>query len=116
MAEQYDPEVLQKYADVLYGQARSLAAWTAIRYALAFGVVVWLAVGMLLPIMRMRPDISSMNGSALFAALIGALLGYNAGKIKAFSLMLQAQQVLCQRQIELNTRKQDAAMAASSGH
>jgi hypothetical protein len=115
MAEQYDPEILQKYADILYDQARSLAAWTALRYALALGIVIWLVVGMLSPLLRVRPDISTMNVSALFAALVGALIGYNTGKIKAFSLMLQAQQVLCQRQIELNTRKNDGAMAASSG-
>jgi hypothetical protein len=31
MAEQYNPDTLQKYADILYSQARSLAAWTALR-------------------------------------------------------------------------------------
>jgi hypothetical protein len=42
-------------------------------------------------------------------------MGYNAGKVKAFSYMLQVQQVLCQRQIELNTRKQEVGMAATQG-
>lgn len=113
MAEQYDPEILQKYADILYRQAKSLAAWTALRYGVVLGVIVWLAVAIASPIARMRIDTSSGNTAALIAGFIGLLIGYNSGKIKAFSLVLQAQQVLCQRQIELNTRTQGTAMAAS---
>ena len=115
MAEKYDPEILQKYADILYSQARSLAAWTALRYGAAFAVVVWLVVAIATPAARLRFDTSTANGAALIAGFIGLLLGYNAGKVKAFALMLQAQQVLCQRQIELNTRPKDAAMSASHG-
>ncbi|HEY7405367.1 MAG TPA: hypothetical protein VIB39_17710 [Candidatus Angelobacter sp.] len=116
MAEQYNPEILQKYADILYSQARSLAAWTALRYGVALAIVVWLAVAVATaPLARMRFDMSTANGTALVAGFIGLLIGYNAGKVKAFALMLQAQHVLCQRQIELNTRRQDSAMMASQG-
>jgi membrane associated rhomboid family serine protease len=113
MAEQYNPEILQKYADVLYSQARSLAVWIALRYGVLLAVVVWLALAIVSPFARMRIDTSSANTCALIAGFIGLLIGYNSGKVKAFSLLLQAQQVLCQRQIELNTRKQEAAQAAS---
>jgi hypothetical protein len=115
MVEQYDPDVLQKYGDILYDQARALATWTALRYGVLAGTVTWLAVIIVFPIMRMRIDISSANITGLIAAVIAGLLGYQTGKVKAFALMLQAQQVLCQRQIELNTRRQDAAMVASQG-
>jgi membrane associated rhomboid family serine protease len=113
MAEQYNSEILQKYADILYSQARSLAAWTALRYGVIFAVVVWLAITIISPLLRMRIDTSIANTGALIAGFIGLLIGYNSGKVKAFALMLQAQQVLCQRQIELNTRKQEAGQAAS---
>lgn len=115
MAEQYNPEILQKYADILYSQARSLAAWTALRYGAALAVIVWLAAAASVPLARMRFDMSTANGAALIAGFIGLLIGYNAGKVKAFSLVLQAQQVLCQRQIELNTRRQESAMTTSQG-
>ena len=111
MAEEYNPDILQKYADILYAQARSLAAWTALRYGIVFAVVAWLAIAIASPVARMRIDTSTVNGGALIAGFIGLLMGYNAGKVRAFALMLQAQQVLCQRQIELNTRKQNAAVA-----
>lgn len=115
MAEQYDPEILQKYADTLYSQARSLAGWTALRYAFVLGVIGWFAVAFINSAIRLRFDFASLNAAGLIAAGVGALIGYEIGKAKAFALMLQAQQVLCQRQIELNTRRQDAAMAASQG-
>ena len=41
----------------------------------------------------------------LFLTLIGIAVGADAGRRKAFMLKLQAQQILCQRQTELNTRK-----------
>jgi len=41
----------------------------------------------------------------LFLTLIGVLAGAGAGRRKAFMLKLQAQQILCQRQTEINTRK-----------
>lgn len=76
-------------------------------------VVVWLAIAIVSPLTRMRIDTSAANAGALIAGFIGLLIGYNSGKVKAFSLVLQAQQLLCQRQIELNTRKQETAQAAS---
>jgi membrane associated rhomboid family serine protease len=115
MAEQYNPDILQKYSDILYAQARSLAAWTALRYGAIFAIVTWLAVAVASPLTRMRIDTSTVNTIALIAGFVGLLMGYNTGKVKAFSLVLQAQQVLCQRQIELNTRKQDAAITVSHG-
>src|SRR5262249_17588556 len=103
---------LQKYADALYSQARGLAAWTGLRYGAAIAAIVWLAIVATPSLARMATDASGANTAALIAAVIGFLFGYNVGKVRAFGLMLQAQQVLCQRQIELNTRKQNTAAAA----
>jgi membrane associated rhomboid family serine protease len=86
-----------------------------LRYGVIFAVVVWLAIAIVSPFARMGIDTSAANIGALVAGFIGLLIGYNSGKAKAFSLVLQAQQVLCQRQIELNTRKQEAAQAVSQG-
>jgi len=69
MAEQYNSEILQKYADILYSQARSLAAWTALRYGVIFAVVVWLAITIISPLVRMRIDTSIANTGALIAGL-----------------------------------------------
>lgn len=47
------------------------------------------------------------NVGITFVAIVtvlGAAAGFAAGKQKAFRLKLQAQQILCQRQIEINTR------------
>jgi hypothetical protein len=113
VAEQYNPEVLQKYADILYSQARGLAVWTALRYGVVLAVITWIAAVLVIPVARIQFDSSGANVCALIAGVIGLLVGYNTGKVKAFALVLQAQQVLCQRQIELNTRKQEVAQAAS---
>lgn len=41
----------------------------------------------------------------LFLTLIGIAVGVDAVRRKSFHLKLEAQQILCQRQIEINTRK-----------
>jgi F0F1-type ATP synthase assembly protein I len=40
----------------------------------------------------------------LVLTLVGIIAGVDAGRRKAFYLKLQAQQILCQRQTEINTR------------
>jgi hypothetical protein len=89
MAEQYDPSILQRYADILYSQAKSIIAWTALKYGVILGALGWLVVSLGSPLVRVGIDISAANGTKL-----------------------QAQPILCQRQIELNTRRADAAASA----
>ncbi len=69
MAEKYNPDILHKYAATLYAQARSPAAWTALRYGVVFGLVVSLAVAIASPLGRMRIDTSSANTAALIAGV-----------------------------------------------
>lgn len=46
----------------------------------------------------------SLPPSVLMLSSIGAAVGLAAGRRKAFLLKLEAQKLLCQRQVELNTR------------
>jgi hypothetical protein len=104
----YDDGILQQYADSLYREAAWIVWWTAV----AFGLVAFLVSGVVLvAISALGPQmgINGNMGSAglpvvLFITVLGVVAGVGAGKQKSFKLKLQAQQILCQRQIELNTR------------
>lgn len=112
MANQaYDPKILQEFADNLYYQARSIQA----TYLLG-----GLFLGFFAPLLAPRVSFDAARLAADFnlavvvgiSVLVGGLIGYVAGRSRAFKLKLQAQQVLCQVAIEANTR---ATWAAASG-
>jgi hypothetical protein len=87
MATQYDPAIIQKFADKLYSQANTIVSvWTFL------GAVVGGACGHVL------------GNAAVGAVIIGAL-GFAIGMQRACLLRLQAQVALCQKQIEENTRR-----------
>jgi hypothetical protein len=92
----YDPQILQKFADKLYSQAGSeIAAWTILGFLV--GVIGGAAVGSALA----RDYLGAcVLGFGLIAALIGLLIGRG----RAFHLKLEAQRTLCQLQVEKNTR------------
>ncbi len=104
----YDENVLQQYADSLYRQARWIVLWTATRY----GFLVFLVS---LVSLQLGVTVGSQKGVdantvstglilVLILTLVGIVAGVDAGRRKAFNLKLQAQQILCQRQTEINTR------------
>lgn len=102
----YDAEVLQEYADTLYQQAQRIVISLAFSYAcrgLGFAIIL-LIVGYFL-----KPDLYTDGaGQVIFAViltLVGVAAGVSQGKRKAFELKLEAQKLLCQKQIEQNTRK-----------
>jgi tetrahydromethanopterin S-methyltransferase subunit E len=103
----YDENVLQQYADDLYKQAK----WIVVMSALRYGLVVFLAsFGTIMVVASSQKDVSTDAANSgmmlvLFLTLIGIAVGVDAGRRKAFMLKLQAQQLLCQRQTEINTRK-----------
>jgi hypothetical protein len=107
MSTQYDPEILETFADVLYSRAKWMAVSTAIVYALVGGLVSFLAFA---AIPRLLPADSALLAMCIIA-LISFFVGLEAGNKKAFNLRLQAQQVLCQRQIELNTGPKSSSVA-----
>ncbi len=99
---QYDPTILQTFANRLYARANSIIA----AYAL-FGIVLGSIGGWYVS------TLTSGSGPlviALLAILFGAM-GYTIGSGRAFMLKFQAQQALCQRQIEANTRAVSRAEA-----
>lgn len=101
----YDSSILQQFADDLY----SRAGWIIISVAAMYGIVVFVLsiIGVL------AASHSSLQvqewGVIGTLTLVAVAIGVNRGREKAFQLKLQAQQILCQRQIEENTR------AAGSG-
>ncbi len=103
----YDENVLQQYADDLYKQAK----WIAVMSALRYGLAVFLAsfgISMVAASSQKNVTTDAANSGlllVLFLTLIGIAVGADAGRRKAFMLKLQAQQILCQRQTEINTRK-----------
>ena len=107
----YDENVLQQYADDLYKQAK----WIVVMSALRYGLVVFLAsFGTIMVVASSQKNVSTDAANSgmmlvLFLTLIGIAVGVDAGRRKAFMLKLQAQQILCQRQTEINTRKYRAA-------
>ena len=91
----YDPKVLYKFAQRLYGEAFQVVVTSTI-----IGVVIGAVPGYFL---------DKQNGAlALIGAVLVGAFGYSFGAAKAFSLRLQAQTALCQVRIEENTRKQTA--------
>jgi uncharacterized membrane protein YhaH (DUF805 family) len=105
MATEFDSSILQQYADHLYRQAKWIVFSMAVKYGLAVFLV---AFGMAAAIGSQRHvDAGTENSWLTFVAiltLVGMLIGVDSGRRKAFNLKLQAQELLCQRQIELNTR------------
>ena len=102
MATHYDENVLQEQAERLYSQAKSIILITTVKYALiAFLIDIVGAV------MYEKINPNSGQETLFFIVvftLVVVLAGVAAGREKAFQLKLQAQQILCQRQIEVNTR------------
>jgi hypothetical protein len=73
---------------------------TVIRYVVVTVVVVFV---LLVLLSKFSPPFP-MGGPLLLSALIAAGLGVSHGRAKVFHLKMEAQTLLCQRQIELNTR------------
>lgn len=90
MSIRYDPQILQKFADRLYSQADSV---------ILICVILGAAIGGFGGF-----DMGGIVGAVVGLLILGAL-GFAVGLSIAFQLKLRAQSVLCQKQIEENTRK-----------
>jgi len=114
MATRYDESILQAYADDLYNQASTIIFMTAAKYfcySLVFSVLVSWAF-----VLYILHD-SIEGGGPVFLGVVvitglGMWVGISEGRRKSFRLKLEAQELLCQRQIELNTRTATATTAA----
>jgi tetrahydromethanopterin S-methyltransferase subunit E len=103
----YDENILQQYADDLYQQAKRIVVMSALRYGLAVFLVSF-GISMMVASSQKQVSADAANSGVilvLFLTVVGIAVGVDAGRRKAFTLKLQAQQILCQRQTEMNTRK-----------
>lgn len=114
MAAKYDPQILQEYADALYRQASWVVVFSALQYGLVFLVFSLIVLGLGLPAVKLPLAGLHTNTIIGAATVLGAGLGVLAGRRKAFDLKLEAQQTLCQRAIELNTRRQEKSVAVAA--
>ena len=95
----YKPNVIQEYAVHLYAKANTIGRNYMILYGLGGGAAALGAAHAWLEL--------PFAGTLLVgfvSALVFLFVGRSAGQSKAFYLRLQAQTVLCQVQIEENTR------------
>jgi hypothetical protein len=106
----YDANVIVQFADRLYRQAQRMAVAYAVR-----GFVLGALVGFgVLAVSRIAGlATGELVLTSGFLGLLGAALGWSIGRERAFSLRLQAQQALCQVQIEANTRPSSATSRAA---
>lgn len=93
----YDARVIDKMADTLYSQARSLE----LLYALSGGLLGCAGGCGLMAL----TDVREATMPAIALGVVGAALGWAVARPKAFLLRLHAQTALCQVQIEANTRR-----------
>ncbi|HJT54373.1 MAG TPA: hypothetical protein VJ848_11020 [Candidatus Angelobacter sp.] len=115
MPARYDPDILQHYADQLYRDAKWIIFTTALRYSIITFVIAMLILMALDARARFDP-FGSPNVVPVWAVTIaGLLIGLEAGRRKGFRLKLEAQKVLCDRQIELNTRTQNISASVANG-
>lgn len=94
MSVEYDPAILQSFADKLYRRANTIIAAFTIYGAVLCGGLAY-AAGL-----QMKPQVDIW----LPASVIGGLIGLAIGFRKSFYLKLEAQRTLCQMHTADNTR------------
>jgi hypothetical protein len=107
MPTEYDANILQSYADDLYKQAQRIVIQTTISYGLISFLVSALLSGLVFAYIAHEYQTNegdSLILSVLIFTALGIAVGISEGRRRAFRLKLEAQELLCQRQIELNTR------------
>jgi len=94
---EYDPDVIQEFAEKLYAKARNVTVTSTIVYGMCGAIS-----GLLMGYFAKLPD--STTVLPVVGLLVMGGIGYSMGATKAFTLRLQAQTALCQMQIERNTQ------------
>jgi outer membrane biosynthesis protein TonB len=98
---EYDPRVIEQFAENLYRKASAFVAGSvAIGAALgaAFGAVPLTSLGAAWPV----PSVFGF-ATLLIGGIFGGAIGYVIGDTRSFGYRLQAQTALCQLQTERNT-------------
>lgn len=92
---EYDSGIIEQHARSLYSEAD----WVVYKYSF-LGIIL----GGTAAAIAARFQGSSIGVMGLVGAVVGFLIGNSMGRARAFQYRLQAQTVLCQMQIERNTR------------
>lgn len=97
----YDSGILQDYADSLYRKAAWVTFWCGI-----VGAIIGVVIALILAygVFSAQSADSSNTAASVVFGIVGALIGVAIGQRRSFEYRLQAQTVLCQMQIEYNTR------------
>lgn len=98
---QYDPAVINQFAESLYLKAEKVVRNYTLR-----GCLVGFVIGLLL-VLNGKDSLGGISGMLVVlapTALFG-YFGYTAGQSAAFKYKLEAQTALCNIKIEENTRK-----------
>src|SRR5215216_6095824 len=99
-APDFDPRIIEAFAERLYGKATSFLLGSVV-----FGVVMGMSFGAVpLTSLGAAWPIPSMFGFAtmLLGGILGGVIGYVVGDTRAFGYKLQAQGALCQLEVERN--------------
>jgi hypothetical protein len=107
----YDGDVLQQYADQLYGKARRSIILHVVFGGFLGGVMGYLTFLVTVAWMfrsSNAPPYDEAGQGVITGLLIGAAISWMIGAAKAFKYKLLAQTTLCYMQIERNTRKGDS--------
>ncbi len=102
----YDPNMHQKFAETLLLRARRISLVFT-----AMAAIVGAGIGIAMPRMVGKP--STALPIILWTFVLGAF-GFVTGKERSFTLSMKAQELLCQKQIEENTRKAEMASSAAA--
>jgi fatty acid desaturase len=102
----YEPKLHQEFADLLRRRAKRITLVFTLMAA-----IVGAGVGMALS--RMMAAQHSTMPMILWIVLLG-IFGYVAGKERSFNLQLRAHELLCQKQIEENTRSGQMASGTAA--
>ena len=113
----YDPHVIHKFADMLEAQAWFIEITTAIAgAATGFGVgrkaTLWFVAFVSRDLGDRLTGVTLLGGIA--GLLLGVLIGYWIGKLIALWPRVRAQSLLCQVQIEENTRPRTASQPVAN--
>jgi hypothetical protein len=98
----YDPQVIERFAESLYRKAISAQKGSVAVGAVlgaVFGGIPLTSLGDAWPIPHAFGFATLIVGS-----IVGAVIGYVIGDARAFGYKLQAQAALCQVEIERNTQ------------
>lgn len=95
---QYDPQIIQQFAERLYKRARGIVGTFVVLGAIIGAIIGKIVSGVL----------GGVDGDwiiMLLAAVFLGVIGYSLGMQAAFRIKLEAQTALCQVRIEENTKK-----------